>query len=139
MDVIQKLAREVVDALGDTFIIQRYDSVTSRSVYLKFDYGVCNSLRLSDHEGKPYYSYKFNIGTHIERIRRVEEEYTRFYYPEHETERFFRDVIELKESIIQSYGYNAYQKFKRRNLKENSGSSGFWSRAKVVRNGKEEL
>ena len=39
------------------FIVQRYDSVTTNSIYLKLDYGMCNSIRISDHKGKKHLSY----------------------------------------------------------------------------------
>ncbi|MBM7715323.1 hypothetical protein JOC94_002310 [Bacillus thermophilus] len=33
-------------------VIQRYDSYSTNSIYLKLDYGVSNSVRISDHKGK---------------------------------------------------------------------------------------
>ena len=47
--------------LEQGFIIHRYDSYSTNSIYLKLDYGVMNSIRISDHKGKQYLSYKYNI------------------------------------------------------------------------------
>ena len=32
------------------FKIQRYNAYSTNSIYLKLDYGVCNSIRISDHK-----------------------------------------------------------------------------------------
>ena len=47
--------------LEQGFIIHRYDSYSTNSIYLKLDYGVMHSIRISDHKGKSYLSYKYNI------------------------------------------------------------------------------
>lgn len=43
------------------FIIHRYNSITTNSIYLKLDYGVCCGIRIADHKGKKKYHYKFNV------------------------------------------------------------------------------
>ena len=58
---IQDLAAYVCDRLAGKVLIHRYDAYSTNSVYLKFDYGVANSLRIADHAGKEYLSYRFNI------------------------------------------------------------------------------
>ena len=49
------------------FIVQRYDSVTTNSIYLKLDYGMCNSIRISDHKGKKHLSYMYNLRSDIKK------------------------------------------------------------------------
>lgn len=58
---IRDLAAYVCDRLAGKVLIHRYDAYSTNSVYLKFDYGVANSLRIADHAGKEYLSYRFNI------------------------------------------------------------------------------
>lgn len=58
---IRDLAAYVCDRLVGKVLIHRYDAYSTNSVYLKFDYGVANSLRIADHAGKEYLSYRFNI------------------------------------------------------------------------------
>jgi hypothetical protein len=36
------------------FVIQRYDAFSTNSIYLKLDYGLCNSIRISDHRQKAF-------------------------------------------------------------------------------------
>ena len=43
------------------FVIHRYDSYSTCSIYLKLDYGACSSIRISDHNGYEHLSYKYNI------------------------------------------------------------------------------
>ena len=51
--------------IREGFVVQRYDSCTSDSIYLKLDYGVCNSIRISDHQGKKHLKYRYNIGPFV--------------------------------------------------------------------------
>lgn len=63
MATVKDLAAYVCDKLAGKVLIHRYDAYSTNSVYLKFDYGLGNSLRLSDHTGKAGLNYRFNIIT----------------------------------------------------------------------------
>lgn len=52
--LIQKL-------LKMNFIVHRYNSYTTSSIYLKIDYGVACGIRIADHPGKKKYHYRFNV------------------------------------------------------------------------------
>lgn len=65
MATVKDLAAYVCDKLAGKVLIHRYDAYSTNSVYLKFDYGLGNSLRLSDHTGKAGLNYRFNIITTI--------------------------------------------------------------------------
>ena len=54
---IRDLAAYVCDRLDGKVLIHRYDAYSTNSVYLKFDYGVANSLRIADHAGKKHLAY----------------------------------------------------------------------------------
>ena len=58
---LNDIADAVIEKLRGKVIIHRYDSYSTNSIYLKFDYGVANSLRISDHDGKRHLKYRFNI------------------------------------------------------------------------------
>ena len=47
--------------LQEGFIIHKYQAFSTCSIYLKLDYGACNSIRISDHNGYEHLSYKYNI------------------------------------------------------------------------------
>lgn len=64
----KKMTEKVTNYLIKEFkkegiIIQKYQSKTSLSVYLKLDYGVLNSIRISDHKGEKYLNYRYNVLT----------------------------------------------------------------------------
>ena len=49
------------------FSILHYDAMSTDSIYLKLDYGVCNSIRIGGHRGKSKLKYRYNIGTNIKK------------------------------------------------------------------------
>ena len=57
-DIAKYISQELVNK---GFIVHRYDSYSTCSIYLKLDYGACNSIRISDHNGYQHLSYKYNI------------------------------------------------------------------------------
>ena len=79
---IYSIADYIVNSLlAHGFTIQRYNAYKTSSVYLKLDFGVCNSIRISDHNGKEHLCYRYNliIGGNDNII---EEKYIRYYYNE---------------------------------------------------------
>lgn len=47
--------------LEQDFILHEYKAYSTCSLYLKLDYGACNSIRISDHRGYDHLSYKYEI------------------------------------------------------------------------------
>lgn len=48
-----EICNKIIDFLLDNgFSVLRYDAYSTNSIYLKLDYGVCYSIRISDHPGK---------------------------------------------------------------------------------------
>ena len=59
---LNDIANDIIKTLKSIgFVIQRYDAYSTNSIYLKLDYGVCNSIRISDHTGKKYLKYRYNV------------------------------------------------------------------------------
>lgn len=79
---IYSIADYIVDSLLTYgFTIQRYNAYKTSSVYLKLDFGVCNSIRISDHDGKEHLCYRYNLIIGCSNDI-VEEKYIRYYYNE---------------------------------------------------------
>lgn len=58
----KQIAKILVSKLQDMgFVVHRYDAITTNSIYLKLDYGVCCGIRIADHNGKKKYHYRFNV------------------------------------------------------------------------------
>jgi len=117
------------------FVIQRLDAVTTRSIYLKLDYGLCNSIRISDHAGKKEYSYRFNI------LRQMPTntyqyftngKFPRGFYSFDMVDKMINDILERKQERIMKYGKLFYNSLQEKEKTENDGKKGFWSKAKLI-------
>ena len=113
------------------FHILRYDAITTGSIYLKLDYGVCNSIRISDHRGKTKLKYRYNIGTNIKQRSDVQDRYRRFYYPADEEDRLVQRIILDRKAKQSQYGAR-YQAFMEANKQRMGQERGFWSSAYPV-------
>lgn len=130
---IKEIADTIVNALKDKgFTIQRYDAYSTDSVYLKLDYGVCNSIRISDHKGKKHLCYRYNLIVGCE-DNIIEERYIRYYFNEKNITGLLCQILFDKQCKIQKYGKVAYKNFMIRNkMEHNKDKDGFWSHAKLV-------
>lgn len=126
-DLIMLLQRE-------GFTIQRYDSKTTSSIYLKLDYGVCNSIRIGDHKGKKKYKYRYNVDIGRKQINRhmTPEGMERRYYPETALWDLYLDVVEDRQKIKDKHGEAYYQLLMAQYELEGRGTKGFWESAKLV-------
>ena len=135
---LENLADSIANRLaGEGFIVQRYDAKTTDSIYLKLDYGVCNSIRISSHAGKKRLKYRYNIGPFIDGFHVVRDKYERFYYPEDEMEAMITQIIEDRELKLSLYGCESYAGYMLKNKNDKAGSPGFWREA-VLLNGRED-
>lgn len=104
---IKEIASYVCEKLLDTVVIHRYDAYSTNSVYLKFDYGICNSLRISDHDGKEHLAYRYTILTSIDKpYSKTVRDFTCYVYPASMVD----EVIEMvKKKSAEARGkYNNY-------------------------------
>lgn len=105
---------------GKGFKIHRHYAKTTRSIYLKLDYGVCCGIRISDHAGKKKYKYKFNLIKQYKGPKQViDKGYTRLFYDYSNTKELINDVEDEKKSKILKYGLSNYQKYMEKNSKNN--------------------
>ncbi|MBP1309023.1 hypothetical protein JOD82_002043 [Paenibacillus sp. 1182] len=128
---IKKLAKKLSKIAKEKgFVVQRYDA--TNSVYLKLDYGVANSIRIGDHDGKKHLSYKFNLLTNIDKSYVEHGEYQRSYYCVEDFEKLIDDILNNKNNVLKKYGVHKYQRMMKKNQLENANKDGFWSKAKLV-------
>lgn len=135
MKRLKRLADEIAQALiAEGFTVHRYDAAKTDSVYLKLDYGACNSIRISDHAGYPHLKYRYNIGTWIEAHMETEDTYPRFYWPASQVEHLVEKCVSDRDARIGWSGQGGYQKIidkKKREAKR--AKTGFWTHARKVR------
>lgn len=120
--------------LNEGFIVQRYDAYSTNSVYLKLDYGLCNSIRISDHNGKKHLSYMYNLRSDINKFYVERDKFTRYYYPFKSYQQLVYSILYNKDQKIKKHGgitgYNDVMNIEK-NLNKNN--SGFWKKAYLVK------
>lgn len=129
---IRDLAAYVCDRLAGKVLIHRYDSYSTNSVYLKFDYGVANSLRIADHAGKKHLSYRFNIIlTMTEPKNDLSGRYPRNYYPPDMVDQAIEDILAGAEA--KRARYRNYEKVMKNAKEKAAHERGFWEQARLVK------
>lgn len=128
-----EVADEVVSRVKQAGVsVLRYDSVAYGSVYLKFDYGMGNSLRIADHESKKkHLKYRYNLLMDCERMYMVEDKYDRFYYGPRHIDRLVSDIL---DNILQRkdfYGLTDYYMQVNKMIRDNQQNL-FWKKAREV-------
>ena len=119
--------------LAEGFVIQRYDAFSTKSIYLKLDYGLCNSIRISDHTGKKHLQYMFNLGKDIKAIRHEKQEFMRYYYPFNKMDELIDHILRHRANKMRCYG-DTYAEAMEQTRQANQNNRGFWSKAYLVKN-----
>lgn len=119
---IYDIADKMVTALyKNGFTIQRYNACKTSSVYLKLDYGVCNSIRISDHKGKSHLHYRYILLVDDTTDETVINE-------------LINRILSDRQSKIAQYGINNYKRFMQQNKAEHMhDKNGFWNHSKLVK------
>lgn len=131
--------KELADALvtrlkAEGFIVQRYDAYSTDSVYLKLDYGVCNSIRISDHSGKKHLAYRYNLikGCRSAHTVKTQEGWARHFFPAGQSEKLIARVISARENKLQAHGRQRYTALMADNQAKHQNDQGFWRHSRVV-------
>lgn len=119
------------------FSIMRYHSMSTNSVYIKIDYGIAHSIRLSDHEGKKRLKYRYNVLTNSKKKNphRIKEgRLNRYYFP---PTRNGLDILVglicgVRSRKIAKYGERNYKKYMEEAYKANRNNRGFWQMAEII-------
>lgn len=129
---IKTIADFIIQTLkSNGFTIHRYDAYSTNSIYIKLDWGVCNSIRISDHNGKKYLKYRYNViidGND----KSVKDGYQRYYYNQNSINEMLSKVIQDKQEKIERYGPSNYNRFVQENRLKSNNEKGFWSQAKLI-------
>lgn len=128
---IDEIAAEVIERLVGKVVIHRYDAYRTNSIYLKFDYGVANSLRISDHPGKKYLKYRYNVlTTQKDKQTKKDGGFERIYYSPAMIKALCRDIMASKREKQEFY--RDYDGLVRQKAAEVRHERGFWQQAKEV-------
>ena len=131
---IRDLATEVAQKLVEAgFVVHRYNAYSTQSVYLKLDYGVANSIRISDHEGKEKLSYRYNIMVGEKKYREdLKGKYPRYYYPAEKVDELLCRIEKERKMKVMSMSQERYKALMKQYENEGKSAPGFWQKAKKV-------
>ena len=115
-----KVSNKLINDLKEKgFQINKYYAKTTKSIYLKLDYGVCCGIRISDHNGKQKYRYKFNLIKQYKGPKeKIDRGYVRLFYDYNNTEELIEDVQNEKKAKIKKYGLHNYQEYMKINAQD---------------------
>lgn len=134
---LKKIANELaMQLVNKGYIVHRYNSYSTESVYLKVDYGLGKSIRISNHEGKGHLRYTYNIRGDISKsYSECDNGVTRNYIPFSEWEsvlgRVDSHVKNLKEVYSEGWYNRELKKYER--MGKSSLGKGFWQGAFKVK------
>lgn len=102
------------------FIVHRYNSHSTSSIYLKLDYGLSCGIRIADHPGKKKYSYRFNvIKDYVGNKVILKDGLICRFYDFNELDSVINAVQQEKQQKINKYGLENYQRYMEREEHEN--------------------
>ena len=107
------MAKILIKELSELgFTIHRYNAITTSSIYLKLDYGICCGIRISNHSGKKKYHYRFNIvkGYNGDKVT-YSKNLISYFYTFEQISQLIKDVQHERNKKIQRYGLNNYKKY----------------------------
>ena len=128
----QEVAEYVCRQLEGKVIVHRYDAYSTNSIYLKFDYGVAKSLRISDHPGKKHLAYRYNIDFARKHyaVKYSPQGYPRYYYPVSAVDRVIKDILDAKRA--KEYRYKDYAGLLEAVMARSEHEKGFWQQARLI-------
>ena len=107
---IAKVLIEELLKLG--FVVHRYNAVTTNSIYLKLDFGVCCGIRIADHSGKKKNHYRFNVVKNYDGDKIIYfKNLISFFYTFEELPQLLEEVQKERQLKQQRYGINNYKSY----------------------------
>lgn len=102
------------------FILHRYNSHSTSSIYLKLDYGLSCGIRIADHPGKKKYSYRFNvIKDYVGNKVILKDGLICRFYNFNELDSVLNAVQQEKQQKLNKYGLKNYQRYMEKEKNEN--------------------
>ena len=114
---VAKILTERLIKLG--FVVHRYNSVTTSSIYLKLDFGVCCGIRIADHNGRKRYHYRFNVMKNYKGNRAIKRDGLISYFFDYtEIDEIIKMIQREKVNKVYRYGEKNYLEYMRKSKTE---------------------
>lgn len=106
-DIAKILTSKLIE-LG--FIVHRYNSHSTSSIYLKLDYGISCGIRIADHEGRKKYHYRFNVLKDYKGDGIIyRDNLISYFFNYNELDKIINAVIQEREKKLKKYGIDNYK------------------------------
>lgn len=111
---LNKFAKKLIKELKQyNFHILRYDAYTSKSIYLKIDYGAACSIRISDHMGYDHLHYRFNVIAGLQESKTIKHDgYERHFLTMDEFRKLVTLIIAERNVKRMKYSERKYEEIK---------------------------
>lgn len=94
------------------FIVHRYNSHSTSSIYLKLDYGLSCGIRIADHDGKKKYHYRFNVLKDYKGDKVVNRDnLVSYFFNYDELDELLALVEKERQEKIRKYGLGNYKRY----------------------------
>lgn len=94
------------------FIVHRYNSHSTSSIYLKLDYGLSCGIRIADHKGKKKYHYRFNVlKDYVGNEVISKDNLVSYFFNYTELDKVLDAVKKEKQNKIEKYGIDKYKSY----------------------------
>lgn len=114
--------------------VMRYDAYSTSSIYLKLDYGLLYTMRISDHRGKKHLGYRYNIikGYRGRRYQSTKWGWNREFIPinRNDLNEMCLTILQMRAKKICSVRVYGYQEWMDHKRERNAHNKGFWQQAK---------
>lgn len=115
-----EISNKIIKELKEKgFQLNKYHAKKTKSIYIKLDFGVCGGIRISDHNGRKKYKYKFNLIKQYEGPKeKMDRGTVRLFYDYNNTSDLIEDVEKEKKNKISKYGLNNYKEYMKINSQD---------------------
>lgn len=94
------------------FIVHRYNSHSTSSIYLKLDYELSCGIRIADHKGKKKYHYRFNVlKDYVGNEVISKDNLVSYFFNYTELDKVLDAVKKEKQNKIEKYGIDKYKSY----------------------------
>lgn len=108
-DVANILTNKLLDM---NFVVHRYNSYSTSSIYLKLDFGVSCGIRIADHPGKKKYHYRFNvIKDYVGNEVVSRDNLVSYFFDYNELDKVLDAVQKERQKKLNKYGTQNYQMY----------------------------
>lgn len=108
-DVANILVEKLLDM---NFVVHRYNSHSTSSIYLKLDYGLSCGIRIADHSGKKKYHYRFNVLKDYKGDKVINRDnLVSYFFSYSELDKVLDAVQKERKNKLNKYGMQNYQMY----------------------------